>query len=93
MVWDMSLRTLLSGISASSSLKHMSKSRNVFCQLKIKRSTWLVYPLLCLIQQLTFSYKWAKEHEDWEADKQWANFGFTDEMSIELAGNHGLNLV
>lgn len=36
-------------------------------------------------------YCQARQH--WEADKEWANCGFTDEMSIEVGGTFGISLV
>jgi transposase len=36
---------------------------------------------------------YCQEREHWEADKEWANCGFTDEMAIEVGGTFGVCLV
>jgi hypothetical protein len=42
-------------------------------------------------KQISLVYRQARQH--WEADKEWANCGFTDEMAIEVGGTFGVCLV
>lgn len=34
-----------------------------------------------------------QERKDWRPDKEWAHYGFTDEMSIEIGGTFGISRV
>ncbi|KAF8241243.1 hypothetical protein K440DRAFT_574087, partial [Wilcoxina mikolae CBS 423.85] len=36
---------------------------------------------------------WYEERKKYQVDKEWANYGFTDEMSIEVGGIHGVCIV
>ncbi|KAF8252024.1 hypothetical protein K440DRAFT_636206 [Wilcoxina mikolae CBS 423.85] len=36
---------------------------------------------------------WCQERKDYRVDIEWANYGFTDEMAIEVEGTHGMCLV
>lgn len=37
--------------------------------------------------------KFFEERKDWEVEKEWANWAFTDEMSIEVGAFHRVSLI
>ena len=37
--------------------------------------------------------EWCKEKEYWTLEEDWAKIAFTDEMSIEVGGSYGVNLI
>ena len=37
--------------------------------------------------------EWCKEKEYWTIEEDWAKIAFTDEMSIEVGGSYGVNLI
>ncbi|KAA8896134.1 hypothetical protein FN846DRAFT_966290 [Sphaerosporella brunnea] len=41
------------------------------------------------VQRLVY----CQERKDWRPDKEWARYGFTDEMSIEIGGTFGISRV
>ena len=36
---------------------------------------------------------WCEDKKDWNIEKDWADIAFTDEMSIEIGGTYGVNLI
>lgn len=36
---------------------------------------------------------YCEARKNWQADKEWAKYGFTDEMTIEIGGNFGISRV
>ena len=36
---------------------------------------------------------WCEDKIDWNIEEDWAGIGFTDEMSIEVGGTYGVNLI
>jgi hypothetical protein len=82
---ELQLEAGLSHVSPSTVLKALNERG-----IKSYREEW---KFILKPEDKVNRLKYCQARQHWAPDKEWANYGFTDEMSIEVGGTFGVSLV